>query len=238
MDEPTSRVCTGCGAEKPLDEFPRHRSSLYGRRPRCKPCWNEQKRAWRKANPESVRESKRRTRGKHPRWSGEREWARDPVVMEKRNAAARARLDRLAQRTEAEIDADWNRLRPSGLKACQKCRAHLPRESFAVARRMADGRVGRCRNCHGKDRLRGRRMGEGIVAYWLANGMSPYECTYCGCELNYKGSNATAPKMHVDHIKPVLLGGLDEFDNLAPACPSCNCSKGARTLVDWLTSAA
>lgn len=34
----TSRVCRGCGAEKPLVEFGKKRSGLYGHRPRCKRC--------------------------------------------------------------------------------------------------------------------------------------------------------------------------------------------------------
>jgi len=39
MDEPTlTKVCLGCGIEKPLEEFQRAARARDGRRPRCKVC--------------------------------------------------------------------------------------------------------------------------------------------------------------------------------------------------------
>lgn len=52
-------------------------------------------------------------------------------------------------------------------------------------------------------------------------------CAYCG--------NAEGP-FHVDHIHPRALGGSNDPSNLAVACASCNCSKGAKPLDEWLTS--
>ena len=40
------------------------------------------------------------------------------------------------------------------------------------------------------------------------------KCAYCGCVLE-KG-------WHVDHINPKRDGGTDDFENLNPACFSCN----------------
>lgn len=48
-------------------------------------------------------------------------------------------------------------------------------------------------------------------------------CTYCGATKN----------ITVDHIVPLSRGGKHEQANLAPACFSCNSSKGARTLDEW-----
>ena len=45
-------------------------------------------------------------------------------------------------------------------------------------------------------------------------------CQYCGRE--------DGP-MTVDHVVPRSLGGLDEWQNLVCACPSCNNRKGNRT---------
>ena len=40
-------------------------------------------------------------------------------------------------------------------------------------------------------------------------------CAYCGTEIEYKD-------MQVDHVKPLRIGGLDDMDNMLPACRSCN----------------
>lgn len=50
-------------------------------------------------------------------------------------------------------------------------------------------------------------------------------CTYCG--------TSDGP-FYLDHIYPVSRGGSNEPSNLTLACASCNRSKGARTLREWL----
>jgi 5-methylcytosine-specific restriction endonuclease McrA len=40
---------------------------------------------------------------------------------------------------------------------------------------------------------------------------------------------------HVDHIIPLARGGSDGPDNLQLLCPPCNISKGARTMLEWLS---
>lgn len=44
------------------------------------------------------------------------------------------------------------------------------------------------------------------------------KCVYCG-----------QPATTVDHLRPVSIGGTDEFENLAPCCTTCNTRKGNRT---------
>ncbi len=48
----TSRVCTGCGAEKPLTLFPKRLSGGDQYRSKCKSCTAIENRAWFKANPD------------------------------------------------------------------------------------------------------------------------------------------------------------------------------------------
>jgi 5-methylcytosine-specific restriction endonuclease McrA len=48
-------------------------------------------------------------------------------------------------------------------------------------------------------------------------------CVYCG-----------GPTESVDHIVPVSRGGTGDWDNIAPACKSCNSEKHARPLLAFL----
>lgn len=59
---------------------------------------------------------------------------------------------------------------------------------------------------------------------WLLN--EPKLCVYCGkpCHTDY----------HLDHITPLSKGGTHTVDNFAIACPFCNISKGAKTLIIWM----
>lgn len=47
------------------------------------------------------------------------------------------------------------------------------------------------------------------------------KCVYCQCDVSVS--------YHVDHITPLYRGGSNWPDNLQILCPSCNCSKGAKT---------
>lgn len=53
-------------------------------------------------------------------------------------------------------------------------------------------------------------------------------CVYC-----HEKFNESSP-MNLDHVIPVALGGGHGIGNLVPACESCNCSKGAKLLIEWL----
>lgn len=53
------------------------------------------------------------------------------------------------------------------------------------------------------------------------------ECAYCGRTM-HKGERLTR-----DHLEPVSEGGATTQDNIVPACPSCNSSKGASEWREW-----
>ncbi len=56
-----------------------------------------------------------------------------------------------------------------------------------------------------------------------------YKCRYCGKQL----TRFTAT---LDHLHPVSEGGDNSFDNLTTACLHCNSRRGARPIMDVLTS--
>ena len=49
-------------------------------------------------------------------------------------------------------------------------------------------------------------------------------CAYCG----------STEDLTLDHIVPLSQGGPHSFDNLCVACRSCNASKGAKKLIEWM----
>lgn len=55
-------------------------------------------------------------------------------------------------------------------------------------------------------------------------------CWYCGAEID-------AATMHMDHLVPLKQGGRDALDNIVPACPTCNMSKGSKSIEEWRVKA-
>jgi hypothetical protein len=53
-----------------------------------------------------------------------------------------------------------------------------------------------------------------------------YTCVYCG-ELKTLGP---------DHVLPLSRGGSNNIENILPACKSCNCTKGTKTLEEFLAT--
>lgn len=53
-----------------------------------------------------------------------------------------------------------------------------------------------------------------------------FTCVYCG-ELKTLGP---------DHVLPISRGGSNNIENILPACKSCNCSKGTKTLDEYLAT--
>ncbi|HQP39382.1 MAG TPA: HNH endonuclease signature motif containing protein [Polyangiaceae bacterium] len=54
----------------------------------------------------------------------------------------------------------------------------------------------------------------------------PQACCYCG----------SRQRLSVDHVIARHRGGPDEGDNMVWSCRSCNSSKGAKDMLEWLTS--
>lgn len=69
----------------------------------------------------------------------------------------------------------------------------------------------------------GTHSGEQIVALLISqNG----RCAFCLACLS--------GKYHVDHIVPLVRGGSNSIENIQILCPHCNCSKGAKTMDEFI----
>lgn len=52
-------------------------------------------------------------------------------------------------------------------------------------------------------------------------------CAYCDVPLN--------GNYHIDHVQPLSRGGSNFIENIVISCPTCNLSKGSKTLEEWRT---
>jgi hypothetical protein len=52
-----------------------------------------------------------------------------------------------------------------------------------------------------------------------------FVCQYCG-------AHPPSVILHVDHVNPVALGGINDMDNYITACEPCNLGKAARSLAE------
>jgi 5-methylcytosine-specific restriction endonuclease McrA len=51
-----------------------------------------------------------------------------------------------------------------------------------------------------------------------------WRCCYCGYRMEGSGSESNAPSF--EHVTPIVLGGMDDDDNIAIACRGCNERRG------------
>lgn len=133
----------------------------------------------------------------------------------------------------------------SSVAKCELCGREKPAEAFLAGKARKPSRA--CASCRNKRRAahiksyyrslppdkrhtltHKRRADEygvehveysrtAILARWS------HRCAYC---------NARA--VHLDHVEPLSRGGADVESNIVPACATCNLSKGAKTLAEWV----
>jgi hypothetical protein len=141
-------------------------------------------------------------------------------------------------------------------KACPKCgkEKKLSPKFWQRDARKADGYTTQCKACrHAYDRQRdairnklpSRRLLLHVMnvnARARANGdtvnvitvsdvldklkQADYLCYWCGGELG--------ERFDIEHIQPFALGGNNTSGNITVSCRSCNASKGARSVEQWL----
>jgi 5-methylcytosine-specific restriction endonuclease McrA len=156
------------------------------------------------------------------------------------SAAYYARKDPERRRAESNAWYAKNRERraPALLAAktdlkCQECGERLPPTSH-VDRKFCSRKCINTRSLRENlaqiveagRRRRARMNGPGVSRRdWnrLTNRHGG-RCAYC---------NASAP-LTMDHVVPIIRGGQHAIGNILPACLSCNSSKRARLLADWL----
>jgi len=100
-------------------------------------------------------------------------------------------------------------------------------ELHEAGRRRRATPEGRAAACATIARRRLRPGGQELTPAMILEVMAAASgvCVYCGQDFE---------NGHVDHITPVSKGGTNDRENLVYVCASCNWSKGAKTLDEWL----
>lgn len=217
-----SKACVRCGAIRPLDEFHRRSISTDGRSSMCKPCALAERRAYRAANPDKLRDYGKLWRAANPEHlETVRQWRLDnpDKVRAQQLRWAEANRERLAESkrqwylANREYVLAWNHRNPE--KSSQRYRRY--REKNATKRAEASRRR--------QARLTGNRLGPvDVDALWTGS------CALCGEAIDPTLSRPNPMMRSLDHIIPISRGGPHSQENLQWTHLVCNMRKGARPL--------
>lgn len=104
----------------------------------------------------------------------------------------------------------------------QRNKSRIAQSKAEWAKKNSSGRAVKERNRKAMKKERGvhtLKEIEGLLSY------QGNLCAYC---------NAPLDIYHVDHVIPLVSGGINTVDNLVVACPRCNLSKGSKNYKTWI----
>jgi 5-methylcytosine-specific restriction endonuclease McrA len=202
------KACSKCGNTQPLENFRANKASKDGRQSACKSC----QKAFYQANKTYYAEYSKKHRAENPEIYS----ARDKKYYRQNSETIKERsrewywknLDRARENRRKTYDSD----REAYIEKTRRWkRANRERANQSDLQSI--------------HRRRARLLSNG--AYQISDKdlrrLYALPCTYCG-ELE---------SIQLDHIVPIARGGSHSIGNLAPACRTCNASKGTKTITEW-----
>lgn len=208
----------------------------------CKSCRREQKRAWRKANPEKRREERKRYREAHPDREAKRRRAwRDKNAEHESERRRKYRLKNIVRFLEAErAYRENNRAKRNAARRVYTA-THLEQErerSKAYKQGHVEEVKASGKKYRGAHRLRIRlvehnrraRLKSAEGKYTVEDLDKQFRsqkgrCYYCGKEVG--------DAWHPDHVVPISRGGSNFPDNIVISCPQCNMRKNDKLPHEW-----
>jgi len=215
-DTNPEKCCSKCGLAKPLSEFHKNRTRNDGLRAQCKLCCAAADKQHHAAHREQILAQQREYRQEHrseiaARDNQYRDTHREEIAARKKrwyeansDRLKRHRDARKAQR--AAYNQRWRAANPDYRKHYND--THKEERAASNNRRRALKAAATIEDFD-------------IMEVWEREG---YTCAYCGSTEN----------LTIDHIVALADGGSHSLDNLTVACQSCNSSKGAKPLIEWL----
>ena len=209
------KTCTKCKETKPTTEFNKDKRNKDGLVNSCKAC----QKAYQKAYYEANREKRKASDKAYYEANRERRKASDKAYYEanrerikaSRRAYREANLEAVREKARARQKAYYE---ANGEKALARQKAY--REVNPDTMRLSNSRR----------RARKRKApGHHTSEQWQSRlEYFGNKCRYCGSTEN----------IECEHQIPLSRGGSNWASNLAPACKSCNCSKGTKTHSEYL----
>jgi len=202
--------CVRCHDVKPASDFGKDARHTGGLKSMCRQCESAYRREWRKEHPEKERAAKNEWRKAHP----------------DKDAAQRLRYRDSHKDELVARGRRWQHANPEKVAAkSRRWRIANPARALEIELRWREAHP---EQVAAKGRRRRARKSDATIEQFDEQGVWDYwgpQCAYCG---------TTEDELTLDHIVPLSQGGPHSFDNLCVACRSCNSSKGAKKLIEWM----
>ena len=220
-----AKLCPKCGQIKSASQFYRNSTNKTGLSSHCNACTNQRSKEWREKNPEQCRSNKN-------------EWRKDNP---EKNKAARKRhnvrytathQEELRARSRANYRKPGNKEHYARLnKEWKEAHPGYDAEWYAKQKEKNPGKMAllsAVKNAKRRKELRIIRSPEMSKAITNLLAEQGFKCANPRCRADLRKE-----KRHLDHKKPVFLGGKTVIENLQWLCSKCNLSKGAMPYDKW-----
>lgn len=201
------KTCTSCKQTKALVEFHNSKSGRLGKKAKCKPCNNAAASTYQRQNKEKTYNRIHQWRKDNP----------DKVAVYSRKARIKRKdVDREYRKVYYQNNIDKKRI------YSRKYAEEFPEKLRAKGRRWRKANPDKLRRYSSERRSRKNLASiYKITDKEVARIMSA-DCMYCGS----RGGT-------IDHVIPLIRGGLHGVGNLVSACERCNKSKADKFITEW-----
>lgn len=228
------RKCVECLKVKSIDNFGRSASNSTGINGKCKECVKEYNREYREKNKEELKRASR-------------EYYRDNKdrLLEYRAEYLEKNRERINEQKREHYQENKGRLRKVAidyhyenrdniLKKQKKYYEENKNEILDNNRKWAKANPEVVRKIGQEYEARKNSVEHSLTLDQWEEILKHYNssCAYCGmAEATHL--NRYGERLHQDHVVPLKSGGPYSYDNIVPACKSCNSSKSDRELIKW-----
>lgn len=206
--------CPKCGETKGLDKFYKSKSRKDGHTSWCKECHNKSHKNYVDNNIEHIREYDRNDYYKNY----ERHLQSRKKSNERNKDKIKQTRKKYYQENRDKIlahDRLYNQQNKEKISIRNKAYYESHKEDFIFRARERKKRI--------------RETKDGTITKESLDYMYEsqfHKCDYCGCDLDKTGK-------HLDHILPLVKGGIHTLSNVHWVCPKCNLSKNDKTEEEW-----
>jgi len=248
MEAPTSRICTKCLEDKPLEEFYKDKYGKFGHSCKCKVCTNIKNKLWRDSNPEGAKSYQEENGVRSKICSGCQEFKPlDEFHNDKYGKYGKCQKCKICisiinkqryEKNSEEVKArsrKYNRENKGKIKALNH-KKYMKRQEEIIEnnKRWAQNNQGKVRGYKRSHQFRletlkkDKDLNPDYDNILKRDGFICYLC----------GEGITDSKFHTDHIISPLKGGWHAEFNLAITHPRCNISKQDKLPKDLPTDIA